>query len=90
MASNFVKVDASHYERLVRNSVMLDQIKRVFLNRIAYSKFMDGITFYSAGMYEDLTKILDNGTLHDFEIRYNYLRDKEKSENDELERECEA
>lgn len=98
MASNFVKVDASHYERLVRNNYMLDQIKRVLIRAIVYNQCMDGIICVDQfALWDELSVILDRGTLDDVKIRYNYLKDKyieslkkEKSENDEIERECEA
>lgn len=90
MATNFVKVDASHYERLVKDSHTLEQIRKSIINRVCYSKYWDGEICLDHGpLFDDLKAILDRGTLNDMQIRYNYLREqymereKEASENAE-------
>lgn len=75
MASNFVQVDTTHYEVLVRNAYILEKVKQILLKNAEYSPYMERLSINSYNLYDDLSNVLDRGTMKDFQIRYEYLKE---------------
>ena len=83
---NSVTVDASHYERLVRDSVKYEQLRALMIKSAEFSKYFEHPRLDDEVIMDGLNAIFSSSEFNDMKIRWEYL----KSQYEEEQRKKEA
>lgn len=77
---NSVTIDASHYERLVRDSVKYEQLRVAMIKSVRFSKWFDHMNFDEETIHDSLETILSTSEFNDLKYRYEYLKQQYEAE----------
>lgn len=71
---NSVTIDASHYERLVRDAIKYEQLRNLMIKSVHFNKWMDRIALDDDNILDGLEVIFSTSEFNDLKYRYEYLK----------------